>query len=317
MSFDLAEAGRTVAAHGPVVRVVVAEVAGSAPREAGAAMLVWAGGQEGTIGGGALEYEAAARAREMLATGRAARLDRMALGPALNQCCGGAVTILSECWDAEGLRGLAEAEVVARPLPGTTGEMPMAVARILRRARGEGFAPAARIVQGWFVEPVTAPARHLWIWGAGHVGRAIVAVMHPLPGFRLTWIDTEAGRFPAVPDGVVQRIAPDPSALVAEAPEGADHLVLTFSHTLDLDLCHRLLDHGFASLGLIGSETKWARFRSRLAALGHPADRITGIRCPIGDPRLGKHPQAIAVGVAAEMMTLKSARARTEKERAG
>lgn len=317
MSFDLAEAGRAVAAHGPVVRVVVAEVAGSAPREAGAAMLVWAGGQEGTIGGGALEYEAAARAREMLARGGAARLDRMPLGPALNQCCGGAVTILSECWDAEGLRGLAEAEVAARPLPGTTGEMPMAVARILRRARGEGFAPAARIVQGWFVEPVTAPARDLWIWGAGHVGRAIVAVMHPLPGFRLTWIDTDAGRFPAVPDGVAQRIAADPGEIVTEAPKGADHLVLTFSHTLDLDLCHRLLGHGFASLGLIGSETKWARFRSRLAALGHAPDRIAAIRCPIGDPRLGKHPQAIAVGVAAEMMTLKSAKARTEKERAG
>jgi xanthine dehydrogenase accessory factor len=177
--------------------------------------------------------------------------------------------------------------------------------------------PAARIVQGWFVEPVTAPARDLWIWGAGHVGRAIVAVMHPLPGFRLTWIDTDAGRFPAVPDGVVQRIAADPAALVAEAPEGADHLVLTFSHTLDLDLCHRLLGHGFASLGLIGSETKWARFRSRLAGLGHAPGRIAAIRCPIGDPRLGKHPQAIAVGVAAEMMTLKSAKARTEKERAG
>ncbi|HRV64329.1 MAG TPA: xanthine dehydrogenase accessory protein XdhC [Albidovulum sp.] len=317
MSIDRESLSRAIAARGPVIRVVVADVAGSAPREAGTAMLVWAGGQDGTIGGGALEYEAAALARAMLAAGRTARLDRMPLGPALNQCCGGAVTILSERWDEDRLAGIAGQDIVARPLPGTGGGMPMAVARILKRARGEGFAPSARIVQGWFVEPVAKAARDLWIWGAGHVGRAIVDVMRPLPGFRLTWADTEASRFPPLPEGVAQRIATNPADLVPEAPEGADHLVLTFSHALDLDLCHRLLTHGFGSLGLIGSETKWARFRSRLAALGHAPDRVADIRCPIGDPRLGKEPQAIAIGVAAELMTMKTAKARTEKERAG
>ena len=317
MSIDRENLSRAIAARGPVIRVVVADVAGSAPREAGTAMLVWAGGQDGTIGGGALEYEAAALARAMLAAGRTARLDRMPLGPALNQCCGGAVTILSERWDEDRLAGIAGQDIVARPLPGTGGGMPMAVARILKRARGEGFAPSARIVQGWFVEPVAKAARDLWIWGAGHVGRAIVDVMRPLPGFRLTWADTEASRFPPLPEGVAQRIATNPADLVPEAPEGADHLVLTFSHALDLDLCHRLLTHGFGSLGLIGSETKWARFRSRLAALGHAPDRVADIRCPIGDPRLGKEPQAIAIGVAAELMTMKTAKARTEKERAG
>ncbi|WP_432636134.1 xanthine dehydrogenase accessory protein XdhC [Albidovulum sp.] len=317
MSIDRESLSRAIAARGPVIRVVVADVAGSAPREAGTAMLVWAGGQDGTIGGGALEYEAAALARAMLAAGRTARLDRMPLGPALNQCCGGAVTILSERWDEDRLAGIAGQDIVARPLPGTGGGMPMAVARILKRARGEGFAPSARIVQGWFVEPVAKAARDLWIWGAGHVGRAIVDVMRPLPGFRLTWADTEASRFPPLPEGVAQRIAANPADLVPEAPEGADHLVLTFSHALDLDLCHRLLTHGFGSLGLIGSETKWARFRSRLAALGHAPDRVADIRCPIGDPRLGKEPQAIAIGVAAELMTMKTAKARTEKERAG
>ncbi|MCB2132144.1 MAG: xanthine dehydrogenase accessory protein XdhC [Rhodobacteraceae bacterium] len=317
MSIDRESLSRAIAVRGPVIRVVVADVAGSAPREAGTAMLVWAGGQDGTIGGGALEYEAAALARAMLAAGRTARLDRMPLGPALNQCCGGAVTILSERWDEDRLAGIAGQDIVARPLPGTGGGMPMAVARILKRARGEGFAPSARIVQGWFVEPVAKAARDLWIWGAGHVGRAIVDVMRPLPGFRLTWADTEASRFPPLPEGVAQRIATNPADLVPEAPEGADHLVLTFSHALDLDLCHRLLTHGFGSLGLIGSETKWARFRSRLAALGHAPDRVADIRCPIGDPRLGKEPQAIAIGVAAELMTMKTAKARTEKERAG
>ncbi|MGB5870311.1 MAG: XdhC family protein, partial [Albidovulum sp.] len=57
MSFARTEVQAAIAAHGPVIRVVVAEVAGSAPREVGASMLVWATGQQGTIGGGALEYE--------------------------------------------------------------------------------------------------------------------------------------------------------------------------------------------------------------------------------------------------------------------
>ena len=75
--------------------------------------------------------------------------------------------------------------------------------------------------------------------------------------------------------------------------------MLTYSHALDLELCHRLLTHGFARAGLIGSATKWARFRARLAALGHPPYAIARIDCPIGNPALGKHPQAIAIGVAA------------------
>ncbi len=305
MSFDLAQMSRLTAAHGPVVRVVVAEIAGSAPREVGAAMVVWGdgqtGGQDGTIGGGALEYAAVARARAMLATGQAARLDRMPLGPSLGQCCGGAVTLLSELWTAAAAEAV-DGPVVARPLPGKAAAMPLAVHRIVARARGQGLPGAARGVQGWFIEPVTRPEREIWIWGAGHVGRALVCVLQPLPGLRITWVDVAPDRFPVVPGGVVQRIAENPAVLVAEAPPGAEHLVLTFSHALDLELCHQLLGQGFGALGLIGSATKWARFRSRLRALGHESAAIARITCPIGDPGLGKHPQAIAVGVAAELL---------------
>jgi xanthine dehydrogenase accessory factor len=93
-----------------------------------------------------------------------------------------------------------------------------------------------------------------------------------------------------------------PEAAVALAPVEAEHLVLTYSHALDLALCDALLRRGFGALGLIGSATKWARFRSRLAALGHGAEAIARIDCPIGNPALGKHPQAIAVGVAADLL---------------
>lgn len=317
MSFDREALARAVAAHGVVVRVVVAGVAGSAPREAGASMIVWAGGQAGTIGGGALEFEAAGRARAMLAAACRDRVERWPLGPALNQCCGGAVVLLSELWNADRLATVTGEAVIARALPGTDGAMPLAVKRLLTRARGEGLRPGARVVQGWMVEPVAAPHREIWIWGAGHVGRALVAVLAPLPGLRITWIDTDAARFPdSVPDGVVRRVAARPADLVAEAPGDAEHLVLTYSHALDLEICHRLLGHGFGALGLIGSATKRARFRSRLAGLGHDGAQILRIRCPIGDPALGKHPQAIAVGVAADLLRKRRA-GHNNEERTG
>jgi xanthine dehydrogenase accessory factor len=296
--FDLDALADAVAAHGRVARVVVAEVAGSAPREVGAAMLVWGGGQSGTIGGGALEWEAAAVARAMLAAG-GARLDRRPLGPALGQCCGGAVTLLTEVYDAATLP--EPSDVIARAVDGRP--IPLAVKRSLAAARGQGVLPAPALVQGWMLEPLARPDRAIWVWGAGHVGRALVAVLAPLPGLSITWVDVAADRFPAeVPPGVTVLPAADPGPLVAYAPPQAEHLVLTYSHALDLELCHRLLGHGFGRLGLIGSATKWARFRGRLAALGHVPAQIARIDCPIGDPALGKHPQAIAISVAGAVL---------------
>ena len=315
--FDLGALAAALALRGRVARVVIASVEGSSPREVGASMLVWEDGQSGTIGGGALEYEAATKARAWLASpppsptlppvgergsvapevGRgAARVERVALGPSLGQCCGGAVTLWTELYDAV---PEAVASVVARgPEP-----MPLAVKRLLAAARGQGVRPEAGLVQGWLVEPVAEADRQVWIWGAGHVGRALVSVLAPLPGIEVTWVDVGPERFPeALPEGVTVVPAADPAVLADHAPMGAEHLILTYSHALDLELCHRLLDRGFRSCGLIGSATKWARFRARLKALGHSAEAVGRIRCPIGDPALGKHPQAIAVGVAAELL---------------
>lgn len=309
--FDLAGLRAAIAAHGPVARVVIAGHEGSSPREAGAAMLVWADGQSGTVGGGALEWEAATRARAMLGSGpQAPGVARVPLGPALGQCCGGAVTLVTEVF-AEA--PVAVSSVVARSLDGSA--MPLAVKRLIDRARARGEQPATQIVQGWLVEPEAKASRDLWIWGAGHVGRALVGVLAPLPGLTITWVDVAPERFPeaAAPDVRILPV-PDPAQAVALAPAGAEHLILTFSHALDLELCHRLLTHGFASCGLIGSATKWARFRSRLAALGHGPGEIARITCPIGDPALGKHPQAIAISVAAAFLSHAPARARTEKQ---
>ncbi len=297
MGFDLAALRAAVAAHGRVARVVVAAVAGSAPREVGAAMLVWEGGQSGTIGGGVLEYRATERALS------APGLTRHPLGPELCQCCGGAVTLLSEVFDAGALAALEGQEVIARG----PGEMPLSVKRLLDGARARGEAPAPQLVDNWMVEPLARATRPLWIWGAGHVGRALVSVLSPLPEIAITWIDTAPDRFPdAVPAGVTVVPATDPARLMAHAPREAEHLVLTYSHELDLQLCHAALSHGFAFCGLIGSDTKWARFRKRLATLGHGDAQIARICCPIGHKALGKDPQAIAIGVAAQLLNVQN-----------
>ena len=230
------------------IRITITKTAGSAPRDAGTQMLVWADRIEGTIGGGTLEWEAMAEARRMLRDGRASHAARIALGPALGQCCGGAVSL---SWD--------------------------------------------------LADTITPPtAQPLWIYGAGHVGRAIVNVMAPLPDYAITWVDTHADRFPETQ--ITTLVAADPVRAVKHAPANADHLILTYSHEIDLALCHAVLSHDFNSAGLIGSATKWARFKGRLAALGHSSGQISRIACPIGDPSLGKHPAAIALGVATAMI---------------
>ncbi|MCG6560059.1 xanthine dehydrogenase accessory protein XdhC [Ruegeria sp. 1NDH52C] len=308
MAFDLEGLRAAVAAHGRVTRVVIAAIRGSSPREMGAAMLVWQDGQSGTIGGGALEFQAAEAAR----AGRLG-LSWHALGPELGQCCGGAVTLLTESWDAARI-DTVDGTVVARPaLPFSGTEngpetlqvsgAPLTVKRLLARARGQGVLPEAQLVGDWMVEPVLRPSRQLWVWGAGHVGRALVNALSPLPDFAITWVDTAPERFPeTIPGGVTRLPATRPADLVPYAPKEAEHLVLTYSHELDLELCNRLLRHDFTFAGLIGSATKWARFRSRLAALGHTPQQIDRITCPIGDPALGKHPACIAIGVAARLL---------------
>lgn len=309
--FDLTAVSAAVEAHGRVARVVVAAFEGSSPREVGASMLVWPTGQSGTIGGGALEYAAVQVARDRLAKGLCTPLlSREALGPKLGQCCGGVVTLLTEIYDTSAAERLS-GDVIARAC--NDSPMPLAVKRLLASARGTGVLPAAGLVQGWMVEPVAQPTREIWVWGAGHVGRAVISVLAPLPGVALTWVDVARDRFPAaLPDGVSVLPASDPVRLAQHAPFGAEHVILTYSHVLDLGLCDALLRRGFARCGLIGSKTKWARFRSRLSALGHgPAD-IARIDCPIGDISLGKHPQAIAIGVAAAM--LRPAIARQQQE---
>lgn len=301
---DLRAIKAAVNQHGPVVRVVTADVKGSGPREVGAAMLVWATGQSGTIGGGTLEHQATEAARRQLEQGQMARHTHHPLGPSLGQCCGGAVSLVSEVYTPQILANLPTDSPFARRVSGDA-EMPLSIRSTLAKARAEGLLPETTLKDGWFIEPIAQSLRPLWVWGAGHVGRAVVRTLAPLSDFEITWIDTAEDRFPdTIPENVTQLVGQAPARLVPHVPSDAHHVILTYSHALDLELCHQLLTHSHRFVGLIGSKTKWARFQKRLSELGHSTNQISRITCPIGDPLMGKHPQAIAIGVAAKLLSL-------------
>ncbi len=301
MSFRLAEITNSVSAHGNVVRVLVTGTKGSAPRDAGATMLVWHDGQSGTIGGGALEYLAANRAREMLDTGPQAAHISQPLGPALGQCCGGSVTLVYERFNVDNLPH-PSTSIFVRPVDATANSaIPTLLQRRINAAQNAPIAPT--LTAGWLAESVSRTATPVWIFGAGHVGRALAQTLAPLSDFDITLIDTEAARMPVeLPENITTLTAQNMAGLVKHAPDNAHHFIMTMDHAIDLEICHQLLNRTFAYAGLIGSKTKWARFGSRLESLGHMQPDIARITCPIGDPILGKEPQAIAVGISHRLL---------------
>jgi xanthine dehydrogenase accessory factor len=155
--------------------------------------------------------------------------------------------------------------------------------------------------------PLPAPRFTLQLYGAGHVGRAVVRLLTGI-ACRVQWIDERESAFPAegLPDHI-ERVCVEPvQAEVAQAPPGAFHLVLTHSHDLDLAIAQAILQRGdFGWFGLIGSGTKRARFERRLRERGFASALIERIVCPIGLPGIvGKEPEVIAVAVVAQLLQL-------------
>ena len=138
------------------------------------------------------------------------------------------------------------------------------------------------------------------LFGAGHVGKEVARILERLP-CRLTWVDPRPDQFPAEVKARVV-IEEEPAWMVDEAPAGAFYLVMTHSHALDLEIVERVLrrkDYRF--LGLIGSETKAAKFRARLGAKGIDCSDLV---CPIGLFKSGKHPAEVAVSAVAQILQL-------------
>jgi xanthine dehydrogenase accessory factor len=161
-------------------------------------------------------------------------------------------------------------------------------------------------------EIVRPPSRRIALFGAGHVGRALVKVMAELP-CRITWIDSRANEFPAdIPSNTATLVSAAPEYEVAALPPDSYVLVMTHSHQIDLAIVEAALRRGnFRYVGLIGSRTKRARFLRRLAQRGVTTDAIARLVCPIGVTDIaGKHPAEIAIAVAAQILQVSSTAAR-------
>lgn len=159
----------------------------------------------------------------------------------------------------------------------------------------------------------TAPRFHLQLYGAGHVGRAIVRALAALHCV-VDWIDEREEEFPASFNALggvwpkhIRKVCVDAvETEVALAPAGAFYLVLTHQHDLDQRISEAILQRGdFAFFGLIGSKTKKQRFIHRFEQRGFSAAVIERMTCPIGIPGIqGKEPEIIAISVAAQLVQL-------------
>jgi len=306
------------ALRAPAVLVTVAIVEGSVPREPGAKMVVTREGLAGTIGGGHLEHRAIDMARTMLEAGGPARLERFALGPSLGQCCGGIAHLVFEVVEREQMALLDKRrnEDTWR-LVDLGGADARALCDGAGHRLGGAAAPAFDRTGGthvftdadgrrWLADAVFATRAHLMLFGAGHVGAAIVRALAELP-CRVTWVDERDDMFPgAIPANVTVEATDTPEALVAQAAPGTTFLVMTHSHALDLRLSIAILSRPGADwFGLIGSSTKRRQFEHRLRERGIANERIAAMVCPIGLPGIaGKAPAVIAVGVAAQLLSV-------------
>jgi xanthine dehydrogenase accessory factor len=237
----------------PCVLVSVISARGSAPREAGAKMVVSAALSWDTIGGGNLEYQSILDARAMLSDGSPAPRQReFPLGPALGQCCGGATTVL--------------------------------------------------------FEPIRPPSWTVALFGAGHVGRAIAKLLGDLP-CRLLWFDARPDIFPETVASNTRLRHSAETGDVAGLPPGAMVLIMTHDHGTDFVLSEAALRRDdLHFVGTIGSETKRARFVSRLRRSGLGEAMLDRLHCPVGLPGVGtKLPAEIAIAVAAQILAARRA----------
>jgi len=250
----------------PGVLVTVTRTEGSVPREAGTTMGVFAQGVVGTIGGGHLEHQAIAHARELLRGTADAGERRFALGPALGQCCGGVVHLGFERLEPQH-------------------------ASVLQGRFAAAFAPLALFGGGHVGTALvnllaTLPFDVTWIDSRDGIFPAQVpqnvACEHSDPV-----------------QAAVATLAPGSRVLIMSFSHAEDLDVVAAC-------LRRLRERDdLPYVGLIGSRTKWATFRHRLQERGFTEAELARVTCPIGVPGVhGKEPEVIAVAVAAQLLQL-------------
>ncbi|NRB67598.1 MAG: xanthine dehydrogenase accessory protein XdhC [Vibrio sp.] len=153
-------------------------------------------------------------------------------------------------------------------------------------------------------EPIGTAQKHLVVFGAGHVAKALLHIVSTLP-FRVTWIDEREDVFPdELPRNVTKLVSDDPVAEVRDMSPNSYYLVMTHNHQLDFELAKAIIDRDdSAYFGMIGSLTKRKKFDMRLAQRGYNQQQINTMICPIGISMVnGKHPAEIAISVAGELI---------------
>lgn len=312
----------------PAVLITVAATQGSAPRESGAKMLVNSDMQFDTIGGGHLELSACMFARDMLANrilpvGSKRMSHRFALGPSLGQCCGGAVLLTFETIEVADQRVYLDLQ--RRLVAGQQSwrllclneSSPVTLIGNIETIVGNSFmqlgAPKDTTAccifsdgcgKKWLLDPVFPFRSQLYLFGAGHVGAALVRALADLP-CAVHWVDEREDIFPRiVSNNVSIEITDTPESVIDSAPAGASFLVMTHSHTLDQLLAEHILRRDdFDWFGVIGSRTKRVQFERRLTVRGISASSLHKMICPVGIAGIqGKQPAVIAAAVTAQLL---------------
>ena len=314
----------------PFVLVTVIEVIGSAPREVGARMVVTTHSLSDSIGGGNLEHEAMRQARNMLSDQESPdrQLEFFGLGVTMNQCCGGAVRVLFEKFTDQAARrlydrlhppGKIRIEFLVSSLSSDGGStfvlstkhdwdtVPEAVFKQTQQLLKSSEPSSALLKYGkdeWFLTRIDEQPTKAVVFGAGHVGKALIKLLQDLP-FQIDWVDSRDNMFPTeIPNNTVAHQLEVPHDIVHAQPPGAYYIVMTHSHGLDYEICLKILqERQFGWLGLIGSNTKAQRFRNRMIEDGIDAFVLGRLVCPIGIKSIrGKFPAVIALSTAAQLL---------------
>ena len=293
------------------VLLTVLATKGSTPREVGTKMLITADDCIGTIGGGHLEYQCIAMARQRLQAESEDRwrrkMHRFPLGASLGQCCGGVVTMLLEYIDQHDQDWLRSLQTAMQQGQGVSLVTPLHTENPkFWHYSHEEIQEYVSDQSHYFVEDYVPPGLNIMLFGAGHVGRALVSVLANID-CSIVWVDSRAEQFPeAIPTNTRIMLMDEPEEAVTSAPVNSCFLVMTHSHPLDQRICEIILQsEHFRFCGLIGSLTKRRKFEQRLRAKGFSNQLIERLSCPIGIGGIsGKQPEVIAISVAAQLLRL-------------
>ena len=166
-------------------------------------------------------------------------------------------------------------------------------------------AEVARLAAKLDAEAAARP--HVYLFGSGHVGHALARALSALP-LRVHVVDTRPDELTNLPDNVETHAVAMPEAVVRSAPLGSGFVILTHDHALDFLIAAEALQRADAPyIGMVGSKTKKARFRSWYLGEGYPAAALDRLVLPIGGAAFpqgigDKRREVIAALAAAEIL---------------